>query len=101
MDKITNAQVQAKRAEAQTLAVSLQVGKNGVTDATIAELDGQLKKKKLVKVRLLKTATEGGAQDDAQATRLAEGTRSTLRLLLCRRSCILMDKSLVAGARSV
>lgn len=78
MDKITNAQVQAKRAEAQALAVSLQVGKNGVTEATIAELDGQLKKKKLVKVRLLKTATEGGAQDDAQATRLAEGTRSTL-----------------------
>ena len=78
MDKLTNAQVQQKRAEAQQLDVTLQVGKNGVNAATVAELDAQLKKKKLVKVRLLKTATVGGAEDDAQARGLAEGTRSHL-----------------------
>ena len=78
MDKLTNAQVQEKRAAAQALDVTLHVGKNGVNESTVAELDAQLKKKKLVKVRLLRTATEGGAQDDAQAARLAEGTRSTL-----------------------
>ena len=78
MDKLTNAQVQEKRAQAQTLDVTLHVGKNGVNDATVAELDAQLKKKKLVKVRLLQTATEGGAEDQGQAQRLAEGTRSTL-----------------------
>lgn len=78
MDPLTNKQIQEKRAAAQAIDVTMQVGKGGVTDATFAELDAQLKKRKLVKVRLLKTATEGGAQDDAQAHRLAEGTRSTL-----------------------
>lgn len=78
MDKLTNAQIQEKRAAAQQIDVTLHVGKNGVNDATIAELDAQLKKKKLVKVRLLKTATEGGAQDDPQAHKLAESTRSLL-----------------------
>lgn len=78
MDKLTNAQVQEKRAAAQALDVTLHVGKNGINDATVAELDAQLKKKKLVKVRLLKTATEGGAGDQGQAQKLADGTRSTL-----------------------
>jgi RNA-binding protein len=78
MDKLTNAQIQQKRAEAQQLEVSLQVGKNGVTPATVEELSAQLKKRKLVKVRLLKTATEGGSQDQDQAKALAEGTNSTL-----------------------
>lgn len=78
MDKLTNAQIQQKRAEAQQIDVSLQVGKNGVTPATVEELSAQLKKRKLVKVRLLKTATEGGAQDNDQAKVLAEGTNSTL-----------------------
>lgn len=78
MDKLNNAQIQQKRAEAQSLDVTLQVGKNGVNEQTVAELLAQLKKKKLVKVRLLKTATEGGAADTAQAERLATGTGSTL-----------------------
>lgn len=78
MDKLTNAQIQEKRAAAQQIDVTLQVGKGGITEATLAELNAQLKKKKLVKVRLLKTATEGGAQDDTQAQKLAEGTRSNL-----------------------
>ena len=80
MDKLTNAQIQQKRAEAQQLDVSLQVGKNGVTPATVEELSAQLKKRKLVKVRLLKTATGGGAQDQDQdqAAALAAATHSTL-----------------------
>lgn len=78
MDKLSNSQIQAKRAEAQALDVSLHVGKNGVTEATIEELGAQLKKRKLVKVRLLKSATAGGAEDEGQAQKLAEGTHSTL-----------------------
>ena len=78
MDKLTNPQIQKKRAEAQQIDVSLQVGKNGVTPATVEELAAQLKKRKLVKVRLLKTATEGGAGDQDQAQALAEGTNSLL-----------------------
>jgi len=50
--------VRAKRAEAQSIPVTLQVGKSGVTDATIAELVAQLKQRRLVKVRLL--PSQGG-----------------------------------------
>ncbi len=78
MKEATNKQIQGLRGKAQALDVTLHVGKNGITPATIEELSGQLKKKKLVKVRLLKAATEGGAQDDAQAKALAEATGSRL-----------------------
>ncbi len=78
MTELPNKKAQELRGQAQTLGVTLQVGKNGITPATLEELAAQLKKKKLVKVRLLKTATEGGAQDDAQAQQLAEATKSHL-----------------------
>ena len=78
MSNIPNKKVQDLRSQAQTLDVTLQVGKNGITPATIEELALQLKKKKLVKVRLLKTATAGGANDEMQAASLAASTGSTL-----------------------
>lgn len=80
MDPLTTKQLHEKRADAQKLAVSVTVGKNGVTDATVAELDRHLKKDKLVKVRLLRSATEGGEhdQEQRQAEGLAEATRSVL-----------------------
>ena len=64
-------QVRAKRAEAQQLAVTHHVGKNGI-EAAAAELLAQLKRNKLVKVRLLPAATEGGADDKSQAEKLAD-----------------------------
>lgn len=80
MDPLTNKQLQQKRAEGQKVAVAVTVGKNGITDATITELDRHLKKDKLVKVRLLRTATEGGQTDQEaeQAAQLAEATKSML-----------------------
>ncbi len=80
MNPLTTKQIYEKRSEAQKLAVSVTVGKNGITDATIEELQRHLKKNKLVKVRLLRSATEGGDADQeaAQATRLAEATNSML-----------------------
>jgi RNA-binding protein len=78
VNPLTKKDIVAKRSEAQALEVTLQVGKNGVTPSTVEELSGQLKRRKLVKVRLLKTATEGGAQDEAQAQQLAAATNSTL-----------------------
>lgn len=73
----TEFDIHKKRAEANQLPVSLQIGKHGITDATIAELQGQLKKNHLVKVRLLRSAThESGDQE--QAERLAEATGATL-----------------------
>jgi RNA-binding protein YhbY len=69
---LDNKKKAALRAKANSLDVSLQVGKGGITDATIAELHGQLKSKKLVKVRLLPSAQ--GTELDV----LAEGTRSEI-----------------------
>ncbi len=73
----SNKDIQQKRAEANQLSVSLQVGKHGINDATIAELKGQLKAKRLVKVRLLKSATHDSS-DKEQAEKLAEATGSIL-----------------------
>ncbi len=73
----SNKDIQQKRAEANSLDSTVHVGKNGITDATISELEGQLKAKRLVKVRLLKSATyETGIQE--QAEKLARATASTL-----------------------
>ncbi len=78
MNPLTPQQVRQKKAEANRLAVTLHIGKSGITDATVAELDTQLRQRKLVKVRLLPTATEGGTQDRDQAAALAQATQSTL-----------------------
>ncbi len=75
---IDNKQRKAKRAEAQALKPMVHVGKDGASDAIIAELDRHLKAQKLVKVRLLAAATEGGADDQAVADALAEATGSHL-----------------------
>jgi RNA-binding protein len=77
MDKLNNAQIQQKRAEAQTIDVTLHVGKNGVTPTTIEELSAQLKKRKLVKVRLLPSSSESASAED-QVKALADGTHSIL-----------------------
>lgn len=69
---LDNKKKAALRAKANTLDVSLQVGKGGITDAMIAELNGQLKAKKLVKIRLLPSA-QGTEIDE-----LAAGTRSEI-----------------------
>lgn len=76
---LDNKQIQQKRAEAQTLKVTLQLGKAGITDAAITELDGQLRKHRLVKVRLLPSATSGqGTTAASQADNLRDATSSTL-----------------------
>lgn len=66
------------RKQAQRIQPKVHVGKNGITDATIDELRRHLKLDKLVKVRLLPAATEGGAQDQDQAEALAAKTNATL-----------------------
>ena len=78
MNPLTPAQVRAKRVEAQQVEVTFHLGKDGVTDAAVAELLGQLQRRKLVKARLLPSATAGGAGNDEVAARLASATSSTL-----------------------
>ncbi len=75
--KIDKKFIKQLKADSTKTVVSVTVGKNGITDATIEELDRHLKKDKLVKVRLLKSATHELGMDN-QAAELAERTRSLL-----------------------
>lgn len=63
------------RGRAQRLRPTVQVGKEGVTDAVVDEISRQLKKNKLVKVKLLPSFEED--RTDA-AGRLAQRSASSL-----------------------
>ncbi|MDD2615254.1 MAG: YhbY family RNA-binding protein [Methanosarcina sp.] len=65
------------KAQANQLSPILNIGKNGVTDTLIEELNKQIKANRLVKVRVLKSAEEG-KDLNAIAEEIAAATRSTL-----------------------
>lgn len=43
------------RSKAKTLEPIVRIGKNGLTEGTVNEIKTQLKKKKLIKIKLLKS----------------------------------------------
>ena len=65
------------KAQASNLKPIINVGKNGITDSLIDELKKQVKANRLVKVKMLKTSSDG---DDPKiaAQKLAEMTNTTL-----------------------
>ncbi len=65
------------KAEANQLSPILNIGKNGVTDTLIEELNKQIKANRLVKVKVLKSAEEG-KDLKAIAEEIAAATRSTV-----------------------
>ena len=65
------------KAEANQLSPILNIGKNGVTDTLIEELNKQIKANRLVKVRVLKSAEDGKDLKDI-AEEIAAATRSNL-----------------------
>lgn len=65
------------RSEANQISPVLNIGKNGVTDTLIEELNKQIKANRLVKVKVLKSAEEG-KELKVIAEEIAEATRSTL-----------------------
>ena len=65
------------KSEANQINPILNIGKNGVTDTLIEELNKQIKANRLVKVRVLKSAEEG-KDVKAIAEEIANATRSTL-----------------------
>ncbi|UCC93310.1 MAG: YhbY family RNA-binding protein [Thermoplasmata archaeon] len=68
-----NDQRRRLRTEGQGLDATVHVGKDGLTEGVEAELDAQLKRHHLVKVRIQRTAiAEGPGSKDAQARELAE-----------------------------
>jgi RNA-binding protein len=65
------------KSEANQISPILNIGKNGVTDTLIEELNKQIKANRLVKVRVLKSAEEG-KDVKTIAEEIADATRSTL-----------------------
>ncbi|MFI5383577.1 MAG: YhbY family RNA-binding protein [Methanosarcina thermophila] len=65
------------KAEANQLSPILNIGKNGVTDTLIEELNKQIKANRLVKVRVLKSAEDGKDLKDI-AEEIAAATKSNL-----------------------
>ncbi len=65
------------KAEANQLSPILNIGKNGVTDTLIEELNKQIKANRLVKVKVLKSAEEGKDLKVIEEE-IAAATRSTV-----------------------
>ena len=62
----------------KSFKVTIRIGKSGITDNTIAELDGQLAKRKIVKVIMNKGLVESRDDRVEVFTHLAQSTGSTL-----------------------
>lgn len=77
MAELSSHDLAALRATGQTLDVAFQIGKDGVTDGVVKELQQRLTREPLVKVRLLRGAREEGSTKDL-AQELAEKARVTL-----------------------
>ena len=65
------------RGMAASIEPATHIGKNGVTDALIEEINRQLKDNKLIKVKVLKSAIEAMPREDI-ARLLAEKSGSEL-----------------------
>ena len=57
---------------------TIWVGKDGLTDQLIGEIEKQLQKNKMVKVRVLPAALQGETSAQSIATKAAEKTNSAL-----------------------
>ena len=74
-----NAMRKRLRSEGQRIETTVQVGKGGLTDGVRDELDGQLKRNHLVKVRIQRGAGGGDREaEDAIARQLAEALGAEL-----------------------
>jgi RNA-binding protein len=78
---LTPHEIAALRASGQSVDAAFQVGKAGVTDGVVKELQTHLEREPLVKVKLLK-----GAREDADTRTLAEdlAQRARVRLIEVR-----------------
>jgi RNA-binding protein len=65
------------KSEANQISPILNIGKNGITDTVIEELNKQIKANRLVKVKVLKSAEEG-KDIKTIAEEIAGATKSTL-----------------------
>ncbi|HWH09056.1 MAG TPA: YhbY family RNA-binding protein [Candidatus Thermoplasmatota archaeon] len=77
MADLTSHDLAALRATGQTLDVAFQLGKSGVTDGVVKELQAHLSREPLVKVKIQKAAF-GDADVRDVAAELAQRARVTL-----------------------
>lgn len=77
MDELSTDRIQELRGRAQDLSAELQVGKAGLSEGFVDEVDRQLDREALVKLRVLRSAA---AETDPRATgeELADRTGSHL-----------------------
>jgi RNA-binding protein len=75
MPTLTGKEKPKLRAKGQRLTAMCSLGKTGLTDAVIAQIDALLARHKLIKIRL---ADEQGAARTEAATRIADATQSAL-----------------------
>ncbi|GEM_PF-3283325 len=77
MADLTSHDLAALRASGQTLPVAFQVGKEGVSEGVVKELQQRLEREPLIKVRILR-----GAREDADAKDLAKQLAAAARVRL-------------------
>lgn len=81
MADLTPAEIQALRATGQSIPVAFQIGKSGVTDGVVKELQTWLAREPLVKVKMLKSAVEG---EDPEAMARDLAARAKVRFIEVR-----------------
>lgn len=72
MNKLTSRQVKQLKSEAHHLSPIFQVGKNGVNDNFIEQIDDVLEKRELIKISILQNCLE---DKDTIAQQISEGTK--------------------------
>ena len=78
MAELTSHDMAALRAQGQTLDPAFQIGKDGVTDGVVKELQQRLMREPLIKVKLLGGALAGEASTKDLAVDLATRARVIL-----------------------
>jgi RNA-binding protein len=84
-------EIRRLRKEAQSLKVTLHVGKEGVTQEVAAELARQLKKSGLVKVRLQPNLEMARSEAGSELARMSSSTLVEVRgrtIVLSRGACV-------------
>ncbi|GAB3071052.1 ribosome assembly RNA-binding protein YhbY [Salinicoccus sesuvii] len=71
MNKLTSRQVKQLKSKAHHLNPIFQVGKNGVNDNFIEQIDDVLEKRELIKISILQNCLE---DKDSVAQQISEGT---------------------------
>ena len=67
-----------RRAKDRSLAVTIRIGKEGITDSVVSELSDQLGKRRLVKAKANRGMLNGSSERSEAFTSLADATGSRL-----------------------